>query len=181
MQDTFINERYPDDNRCAVWVLYNGWEDEYDKAKQPLIQFDIEPTVGAECTRIAKYWKRHTQYGPAPRDLSWDLILPSGENSDFFLSEKSYYEVLQTSPWGNAYYFLARQYIAAELNVLSGASIPAGVQDAFNTASALLNTYTPDEVGSWNFRHPKRRQFRSKAFKLLKYNRGIIGPGRCGS
>jgi hypothetical protein len=181
MQDTFIYELTPDENRCDTWVLYQGWDYATDKAKQPLLMFDIEVVIPQEeCTRPAIYWQKHTEYGPEQRDTHWDLIQPSGENSEFFLSEKSYYEILQESPWSNSYFSLARQYIATKINVLSGASIPANVQAKFDAATVLFNTYTPAEVGSWNFWHPIRRQFRSIAFILFTYNWGIIGPGSCG-
>ena len=35
MQDTFIYELHPDENKCVDWVLYTGWEYECDIAKQP--------------------------------------------------------------------------------------------------------------------------------------------------
>ena len=60
------------------------------------------------------YWKTHSKYGPASHDITWDSI---GEDTKFFLSEKTYYESIWTSPKdGNAYYQLAHQYIAATLN-----------------------------------------------------------------
>ena len=146
-----------------------------------LVKFDLEytSTSQGECTSVPLYWQWHTQYGPGPRDTDWDLIQYNGENSQFFLSGKSYYQVLMQSAWFNDYYSLARQYIAAKLNKLRGASVPAEVQTAFDNATNLLNTYTPAQVAGWNYWHSIRKQFRSNAFKLLNYNWGIIGPGRC--
>ena len=63
--------------------------------------------------------------------------------------------------------------------MLSGASISAEVQAAFDSATELFNTYTPDEVRSWRSLYPVRRQLRENAIILLKYNWGRIGPGRC--
>jgi len=184
--DATIYQQEPDVNYGDIPSLMVGWWGYSPYDKQAIVMFDIEPIVGGGCTRTADYWKNHTQYGPELRDSTWDLILPDGENSVFFLSEESYYEVLQRSPWGNAYFLLASEYIAAKLNVLSGASMPAEVHNAFAKATELLNTYTPVEVGSWSLlsdvsslTYAIRRQFRKNAIILKNYNWGIIGPGRC--
>ena len=58
----------------------------------------------------------------------------------FFLSGKTYYQALWTAPQGNAYWILAHAYIAAQLNKLNGASVPASVQTALDQATALFNT-----------------------------------------
>lgn len=44
IQDTFIYELNPDENRCIDWVLYTGWGYETDLEKQALIQFDLDFT-----------------------------------------------------------------------------------------------------------------------------------------
>lgn len=179
--DTYIYERSPNDNNGYKGEMYSGWGDEWDMEKQALIQFDLEYTSSTqgECTRVPIYWQRHTQYGPESRDSYWNLIQPSGENSQFYLSGKSYYQVLMQSPWLNDYYTLARQYIGAKLNMLVGASIPVEEQNAYNNATVLFNTYTPAQVAGMNYWNPIRMQFRLYAFKLLRYNWGIVGPGRC--
>jgi hypothetical protein len=179
--DTYIYQSSPDENNGYKGEMYSGWGDEWDMEKQALIQFDLEYTSSnqGECTRIPLYWQWHTQYGPGPRDTNWDLIQTNGENSAFFLSGKSYYQVLKQPAWFNDYYSLARQYIATKLNVLSGTSIPSEIQTAYDNATVLLSTYTPAQVNGLNFWHPIRMQFRSTDFKLLKYNWGIVGPGRC--
>lgn len=141
---------------------------------------DIDVPCGGGCTLTPGYWKTHSQYGPAPYDPTWAMI---GEDTPFFLSGQSYYDVLWTSPKGNAYYILAHAYIAAELNQLNDASIPGDVLDAFNEAGELLNTYTPDEVAALKGKagNTLRSQFTSLAEILDDYNNGIIGPGHCPS
>jgi hypothetical protein len=79
------------------------------------------------CTLTPGYWKTHSQRGPAPYDNTWALLGADEESTTFFLSGQTYYEVLWTAPAGNVYYILAHAYIAAELNQLNGASIPADV------------------------------------------------------
>jgi hypothetical protein len=105
-------------------------------------------------------------------------MLNAGADTPFFGTGASYYEVLNTPPrGGNAYYILAHQYIAAELNQLSGATIPPEVLDAFNEASSLLVSYE----GTQSI--PKRSADRFLAVGLAEllaeYNAGLVGPGHC--
>jgi hypothetical protein len=140
----------------------------------------VNATVACEqgCTLTPGYWKTHSDRGPAPFDDTWNL-LGSAEDTVFFLSGTSYYEVLWTSPGGNAYYILAHAYIAAELNMLNAASVPAAVQDAFDDATALFNTYTPAQIGALKGNRAPRPEFISLAGILDAYNNGISGPGHC--
>ena len=74
-------------------------------------------------------------------------MLRMGGEAMFFETGLSYHEVLWTEPkGGNAYFILARQFIAAELNVLKGASIPSEILDAWNKASDLLIKYQEELV-----------------------------------
>ena len=84
--------------------------------------------------------------------------------------------MLWTSPAGNAYYNLAHQYIAAELNGLNDASFD-DVQEAFDEATALFEAYTPEEVK--NLKGKDRKAFIDLTETLTEYNEGIIGPGHC--
>ena len=93
------------------------------------------------------YWKTHSAEGPAPFDDTWNA-LANGEDTPFFGSGKTYYQALWTAPSGNAYYILAHAYIAAQLNILNGASVPANVQTAFNTATALFVPHTPAQIAA---------------------------------
>ena len=99
---------------------FNGVGAGYEK--QSLLKFDIEYVPDGGCTLTPGYWKTHSTYGPAPYDETWALV---GEDTPFFLSGQSYYDVLWTSPAGNAYYNLSFHYIAAELNDLNGADFSA--------------------------------------------------------
>jgi hypothetical protein len=136
------------------------------------------PCVGG-CTLTPGYWKTHSEFGPAPYDDNW-AQLPNGANTIFFLSGQTYYEVLWTPARGIGYYILASQYIAAQLNFLNGAD-PSAAQAAFNEATELFNTYTPDEVADARGKNGKalRDQFIELAKMLDEYNNGLTGPGHC--
>jgi len=134
--------------------------------------------VNGGCTLTPGYWKTHSEFGPAPYDDTW-AQLPQGASSPFFLSGKSYHQVLWTPPAGNAYYILAHAWIAARLNQLNGASIPPQVLTAYNTAKTLFQTYTPAQIAALKGNNPLRQQFISLAGILDAYNNGLTGPGHC--
>ena len=129
------------------------------------------------CTLTWGYWKTHSYHGPAAHpDETWNLIEPNGVDSPFFISGQSYYQVLQTEPkGGNAYYILAHQYIAAELNMLNGASSTAEVDAAMAWAENFFNTYEPSDT----FSKALRASIVNNAGTLGSYNEGLIGPGHC--
>lgn len=131
------------------------------------------------CTLTPGYWKTHSQVGPAPYDDTWALLGAAQENTAFFLSGKSYYQVLWTAPNGNAYYILAHAYIAATLNMLNGASTPPEVLSAWNEATTLFQTYTPAQIGALKGNQKPRPRFLELAGLLDMYNNGLIGPGHC--
>ena len=133
------------------------------------------------CTLTQGYWKTHSKYGPASKpDATWNL-LPGGAGPDtvFFLSGASWYQVFWTAPAGNQYYNLAHQYMAARLNVLDGASVPASVAAAIASATTLFQTYTPAQIGAMDSKNAVRKQFVELAGLLGSYNEGLIGPGHC--
>lgn len=132
------------------------------------------------CTLTQGYWRTHSEFGPAPYDDTWTL-LSTGASTPFFLSGKTYYQVLWTAPAGNVYYNLAHQYIAAQLNTLNGATMPANVQSAFNEATTLFNTYTPAQIAALKGKggNELRAKFVELAGILGAFNEGAIGPGHC--
>jgi hypothetical protein len=124
------------------------------------------------CTLTQGYWKTHSSYGPAPYDDAWALI---EEDTTFFQSGQSYYQVLWTPPAGTAYYVLAHQYIAAKLNILNGASSTPSVDAAIAWAESFFGTYTPSSTLSRSMRN----QVLTYATTLDQYNNGYLGPGHC--
>ena len=126
------------------------------------------------CTLTQGYWKTHSSYGPAAYDDTWAQI---GEDTPFFLSGRSYYQVLWTPPAGNAYYNLAHQYIAAELNILNGAASTPEVDAALAYAENLFSTKTPAQVAA--LKGGAKNAAIANATTLDNYNNGLIGPGHC--
>ncbi len=134
------------------------------------------------CSLTPGYWKTHSKYGPAPYDDTWALLLENGEDTIFFSSGQTYYEVLWTEPQGDAYDILAHAYIAAQLNQLNGANFTdAEALPAFDAATALFNSHTPADVTGAKGKSGKqlRQQFIDLARILDDYNNGYIGPGSC--
>jgi uncharacterized repeat protein (TIGR01451 family) len=168
---------------CTVTGVTSGFDNEacVEGERNSVTVGDCDPsTVVIEapgCTHTWGYWKTHSEFGPAPYDDTWAL-LPSGASTPFFGTGLTYHEILQTSSsGGNKYIGLAHQYIAAELSVLSGASIPPEVLAGWLEAQALLIAYE----GQLDI--PKRSADRRRAveleFLLDQYNMGVIGPGHC--
>ncbi|MFC1980935.1 hypothetical protein ACFLVN_01665 [Chloroflexota bacterium] len=128
------------------------------------------------CTLTPGYWKTHSKYGPAPYDDTWAQL---GEDTPFFSTPYSYYQVLWNPPkGGNAYYILAQAYIAAQLNNLNGAS-PGDAEEAFAQAIDLLEAYTPEDGDVVMKKSSTRALFLELAQILDDYNNGYIGPGHC--
>ncbi|MEK6152402.1 hypothetical protein WIW50_04050 [Flavobacteriaceae bacterium 3-367] len=122
------------------------------------------------CTLTQGFWK-NPKKGPWPA--------PHNRDDIFFLSGKTYQQVLKTAPSGNSYYQAAHQFIAASLNVANGASSPDEVDEALALGTDLFNTYTPAEIGALQGDDPLRAQFLSVNDILDAYNNGEIGPGHC--
>ena len=130
-----------------------------------------------DCPLSAGYWKNHSYCGAASRDETWDYLLPDQEDTLFFLSGQTYCEVMLTAPRGNAYYTLAHQYIAVELNVLAGRLENSLVDDAMSDAAELFENYTPEEVAAFKGKRGKRTRsdFRVLAAILGAYNENLDG------
>ena len=127
------------------------------------------------CSLTQGYWKTHSKYGPAPYDATWALI---GEDTPFFISGKTWYQVINQPPaGGNAYYILAHQYIAARLNIAAGTGSTAAVNAALAGANTFFGLYTPSSTLSATV----RAQAIAYAGTLADYNEGDIGPGHCPS
>ncbi len=127
------------------------------------------------CTLTQGYWKTHSDRGPAPYDTTWALLGGLGEDTIFYNSGKTWYQVFWTAPAGNPYYILAHQYMAAKLNILNGAASTASVDSTLASAETFFTANTP----STSFSKTQKAQLTSWANILDQYNRGITGPGHC--
>jgi len=88
----------------------------------------------------------------------------------------TWYQVINaSSAGGNAYFILGRQYIAARLNILAGASTTPAVDAALAAATTFFSTYTPTSTLSTAVRDAAI----ANANTLDRYNKGRIGPGHC--
>jgi hypothetical protein len=137
---------------------------------------------GNGCTLTPGYWKTHSKYGPAPTDSNWYNLgnvdgdaVSEGQDETFFLSGKTYYQVLWTPPQGNAYYILAHAYIAAKLNIVNGTSSTSQVNAAITFAETFFSTRTPAS----SLTKQQRNEAIVYAATLDNYNNGITGPGHC--
>ena len=187
---------------CGVYefpntATYLAVDDSNDTGETDSSTYTVTITVPCPegCTLTQGYWKTHNDsfHGGAPTDETWSelmywaqvsgtwtLLGPGDETSPFFLSGQSYFQVMWTAPKGNAYYNLATQYIAAQLNMLAGAD-PTAAQTAFDAATVLFKQYTPADIAALKGKagNALRAQFISLAGTLGSYNEGLIGPGHC--
>ena len=119
------------------------------------------------CVRTQGYW------GNKP-----GVVWPKGYDRDaaFFGSGLTWQQVLDSPTRGDAYFILAHQYIAAVLNVASGASAPNSVRSVILAAGAWFATATPGTC----VRGACQLQ-RSWASILDEYNNGDYpgGPKHC--
>ena len=135
-------------------------------------------TASSGCTYTIGYWKTHTIYdGEKKRNSTWDKI--GGENTLFFGTGQSWYQVLMTTPSeSNAYYILAHQYIAASLNKKAGADQSA-IASELERAGMLLSTYDGKPYVMADISGDLKDEFIRLAETLDMYNNGLIGPGHC--
>ncbi|TRX71571.1 hypothetical protein [Carboxylicivirga sp. M1479] len=137
---------------------------------------DVEyPQDEVGCTYTQGYWRTHSALGPAPYDPTWASI---GEGTLFFLSNQSYHTVINTPSNASKYYILARQYIAAKLNILKGAD-DSDIVSEFNSATILFQNYTPAQIAAMAPTDPTVVDLIAWAKVLDNYNNGFLSVPHC--
>lgn len=123
---------------------------------------------GDGCTLTQGYWKNHSAHADNPsQNIPW----PISEETP--LCGETWYNIINTPPsGGNAWLILAHQWIAAELNAASGASID-DLGDALDDAGDLLAENCGGLSGDLG------DEALELASLLDDYNNGVIGPGHC--
>jgi hypothetical protein len=119
----------------------------------------------AGCSRTLGYWKTHSELWDAAGDVNTAAFIAG---ASFFASGRTYLEILNTPPRGDAYYILAHQYIAALLNGGAGAAATAEVNAAVAGAQAFFGGTSE-----------LRATLIGWAEQLAAYNEGLTGPGHC--
>lgn len=151
------------------------------KYNDPTVEFasaswvvHVNVPCASSCTLTPGYWKTHSSYGPAPYDDTWALVSPIGEDTPFFDSDKTWYQVLWTAPKkGDTYYILAHAYIAVKLNELNGADTSVVASELAQT-EIWFDAWTNGKVPAKD-----RKAAIENAYILDQYNNGYTGPGHC--
>jgi hypothetical protein len=126
-------------------------------------------SCGGGCVHSQGYW------GNKPGVVWPD---PYSRDATFFLSGKTWQQVMDASVSGSpGYYQLAQQYIAAVLNQANGAPVPTDVQNTLGLAQSWFGAHDPDVCtgpGSCGTQ-------KEWASILEQYNTGEWpgGPGHC--
>ncbi len=136
------------------------------------IRMAVDEQAGSLCPENDTYWMRAAS-GPWPA--------PHDRAAEFYLSEQSWQQVLRTRAKDQAYYLLAHQYIAGELNDAAGAPSTPRVKLAMQTARELFSQYAPDAMAEMTIADAKMREQCHDLTELLsQYNEGLIIKGNCG-
>ena len=170
---------YCDDAFDLVNTAWATLEDETVIDASWTIAVTMDCPVG--CTLSQGYWKTHSPHGPAPEDETGAWGEEGYDPDDYFYySGESWYDLFWTAPRGNAYILLAKQYMAARLNIAAGADY-GDVEDALGEAKAFFYNaeHTLDYVAGLRGNNPVRANLLALAEVLDDYNNGIIGPGKC--
>ncbi|MFV0462104.1 MAG: hypothetical protein ACK5MP_02740 [Nostocoides sp.] len=93
----------------------------------------------------------------------------------YYLSGQSWQDVLSEPIKGRIYYQLARQYIAATLNVSSGASATSDVTEALQAAQAFFETST----AKGHLTPAQTSQLKALIPILDDFNNGLSGASHC--
>lgn len=119
---------------------------------------------GENCSLTLGYWKNHT-----------DEWYGYSTSQPFYNSGLSWLEALKQPTKTDAYYILARQFIAAVLNMRQGAALPGSVASTMNDAHLWFVSNGPGVPPDSS----DGQVLVAWAELLTDFNEGRIGPGHC--
>ncbi len=141
------------------------WTELNDARLQCVEDFDCIPGDG--CTQTQGFWKNHF---PWPGTNTEDNLLCGVSWTDWLLLRRK-----SLPQFGNAQRILGRQWIAAELNELNGACIPA--ETDLDAAEQILNDNCGNIIHPSNY--PTGQDMINLASDIGEFNEGLVGPGSC--
>jgi hypothetical protein len=136
-------------------------------------QVKIQVPCDKGCTRNPGYWLTYSGLRVGLYDPTWDTF----KGVQFYKSAKTWDAILFTNTISNPYYLLARQFVAARLNIVKGATTTREINQAIQNAEIVFEKYTPAEIGRAKVN--LQREIQNLARDLDHYNRGLTGPGTC--
>jgi hypothetical protein len=138
-----------------------------------VVKLKINIPCSAGCTRTPGYWLTYSGYRPNQYDPTWDAF----KELYFYKSSRTWAEMIHTNATANPYYPLARQFIAARLNITKGAQTTQEIRRLLQETENILNTYAPHEIS--RAKVSLQREIQNLAVDLDHFNRGLTGPGAC--
>jgi hypothetical protein len=142
-------------------------------ARYSVIRLKINIPCSAGCTRTPGYWLTNSGYRPNQYDPTWNAF----KELYFFKSSRTWEGMIHTNTTTNPYYPLARQFIAARLNIAKGAHTTQEIRQLLQETENVLNTYAPHEIS--RAKVSLQREIQNLAVDLDHFNRGLTGPGAC--
>jgi hypothetical protein len=170
--------------QCGTTYTFRSWARETSTKARSTTATQYCSTLACTppdegCTLTQGYWDSH---GPVPKgnnDYTWP---EPPRTAGFMLGTVPYdpaelQSVLQQATKGNGLVSLARQLIAAKLNVANGAD-DSVIADAIEDADGLIGALVVPPVGNGMLTTDETEELRET---LTQYNEGAIGPGHCSS
>jgi len=139
-----------------------------------VVTFTNTEIVDEGCTLTQGYWKTHTGLG-AQADAWPALAGGTMTLGTVAYTKAQLISIFNTPAKGNGLISLAHQLIAANLNILNGASA-TDISASITAANTLIGALSVPPVGS-GFLAPSATGALTTA--LAEFNEGVTGPGHC--